>query len=131
VLELLSGVEPLGFVLLGVEVEDGLLLFGFAEFISVLELELGEVVLLDPEGEVEFMSELLELGLVVSDGDVVEDGELEVLDPVWLDEVEGLLCAPVPAAPPLCAIASPVEKITAVATVKSFLLICVFSLGAD
>jgi hypothetical protein len=129
----LSGVELFGLVLFGVEVEDGLLVFGFAEFMSVLpELELGEVVLLELDGEVEFMSELLELGVVVSDGEVVDEGELEVLDPVWLDEVEGLLCAALPAAPPLlCAIARPVEKMTAVATVRSFLLICVFSLCAD
>lgn len=77
---LLSGVE----LLFGlVELDEGLVevLFGFVEFMSeLLELEVGEVVsvelLLDGVVEVEFMSELLL---------VVEDGEVELVDPVWLD----------------------------------------------
>jgi hypothetical protein len=87
--ELVSGVVLLGLVLFGVEFDDGLLLDGFEEFISeLLEFEFG-VAPLPPvlEGEVEFMSEL-ELSV---EGDVVEDGEVEVLDPVWLDEVDGEL----------------------------------------
>lgn len=126
---LLSGVELFGLELFGVEVEDGLVvLLGLVEFGSVLleEVELGEVdvLLLELDGEVEFMSELLD------EGEVVEDGELEVLDPVWLDELDGLcvLLAPLPAL--LCAMARPVEKMTAVAIVRSFLLIRDFLLSA-
>jgi hypothetical protein len=135
VVELLSGVEPFGVVLFGVELDDGLVvLVGLVEFVSVL-LELlvddGEVasvlllVLLDVE--VEFMSELL----LLVDGEVVELGEVEVLEPVWLDDVDGvlwLLCAPLASGLVdellllLCAMAMPVEKITAVAIVRSFLL---------
>lgn len=123
-------------VLFGVELELGLVvLLGFelllGEVVSVLlEPELGEAEVLLPEGEVEFMSELLE--------PVDEDGEVEVLEPVWLDEVEGELCelcAPLPAPLPsfpeelleLWAIARPVEKSTAAATVKSFLPMCFIS----
>ena len=124
----MSGVELFGLELFGVEVEDGLfglvVLLGLVEFGSVLVvLELGEVdvLLLELDGDVEFMSELLD------EGAVVEEGELEVLDPAWLDELDGLcvLLAPLPAL--LCAIARPVEKMTAVAIVRSFLLIRDFS----
>ena len=120
-------------LLFGVEVEFGLVvLLGLVEVL--LELELGEVELLPLEldGEVEFMSELL----LLEDGEVVEEGEVELLEPVWLEDVDGLLCellVPLPAPEPsllvpvplalLCAMAIPVEKITAVAIVRSFLLI--------
>lgn len=132
------GFEPFGSVLFGVEVDEGLLvLFGLEEFISeLLEPELGDVELV-PEGDVAFMSEL-----EVEDGEVVEEGELDVLDPLWLDEVEGVLWpllvpapAPLPSLPPaavpalvLCATAIPVEKITAVAIVRNLLRISVSSL---
>jgi hypothetical protein len=140
VVELLSGVELLGVVEFGVEVDDGLVvLVGFVEVVSVLlelVLLLGEVaveLLLD--GVVEFISELL---LDEEDGEVVEEGEVEELEPVWLDDVEGVLCA-LPAALGsvlvelllLCAIAIPVEKITAVAIVRSFLLMRSVLLSAD
>ena len=134
---LLSGVE----LLFGlVELDDGLVevLFEFVEFMSeLLELEVGEVVsvelLLDGVEVVEFMSELLL---------VVEDGEVELLDPVWLDCVDGVLCAllaPLPAPFAslfelllvLCATAIPVEKITAVAIVRSFLLMPGVSCALD
>jgi hypothetical protein len=88
-----SGVELLGLLLLGVVVEDGLVvLLGLEEFMSELldgEVELGEleVLLLELDGEVEFMSVLL----LEPDGEVVEDGELEVLESLWLDDVDGLL----------------------------------------
>ena len=141
---LVSGVEEFGLLLFGVELEEGFeVLFGFEEFMSLLlELELGDVLLLELEsgevlllelleldgvlleldGEVEFMSELLP---------VVEDGEVEVLEPLGLDCVDGVLCellvplpAPFASLPLLLwATAMPVEKITAVAIVKSFLLI--------
>jgi hypothetical protein len=130
---LVSGVVLFGLLLFGVEFEDGLeLLPVLDEFMSEL-LELGFEVDPFPEvdGEVEFMSEL-EPELLLEDGEVVDDGELDVLDPVWLVDVDGALCAlpaPLPAplpsllpevAEPLCAIAIPVEKITAVAIVRSF-----------
>ncbi len=77
-MELVSGLVLFGLVLFGVEVEDGLeVLFGFVEFMSeLLELEFGVALGLLPEfdGEVEFMS-----GLAVEDGEVVDDGELELL----------------------------------------------------
>jgi hypothetical protein len=138
--ELLSGVELFGVLEFGVEVDDGLVvLVGFVDVVSVLlelVLLLGEVeveLLLD--GEVEFISELL---LDEEDGEVVEEGEVEELEPVWLDDVEGVLCA-LPAALGsvlvelllLCAIAIPVEKITAVAIVRSFLLMRSVLLSAD
>jgi hypothetical protein len=140
--ELVSGVVLLGLVLFGVEFDDGLeVLPELDEFVSVL-LELGfGVALLPPEldGDVEFMSEL-DGELLVDDGDVVDDGEVDVLDPVWLDEVDGTLCAlfaPLPAPLPsllptpepalLWAIAIPVEKIATVAIVRSFFRIVVFS----
>jgi len=90
-----SGVEEFGLLLFGVALEFGFdVLFGFDEFMSeLLELLLGDVVeeleLLEGEllvlldGEVEFMSVLLE--------PVVEDGEVELLEPVWLDWVDGVL----------------------------------------
>lgn len=71
---LVSGVELFGLVLFGVGLDDGLV-------VLLLELELGDVALLELEGDVEFMSELDVLVLelpVVSLGEVVEDGELEV-----------------------------------------------------
>ncbi len=103
---MLSGVDEFGLLLFGVELEFGLdVLFGFEEFMSellelLLELGLVESVLdgvLDVveladgellvalDGEVEFMSVLLEPVVVV------EDGEVELLEPVWLDEVDGVL----------------------------------------
>lgn len=95
----MSGVELLGLVLSGVELEDGLVveLFGFVEFISVLlelelgdvllELELGDVLLeLELDGDVELWSVLEP---VVLDGDVVEEGDVEVPD--WVDELDGEL----------------------------------------
>ena len=98
----MSGVELLGLLLFGVE--DGLVvLLGLVEFMSVLlELELGDVELLEPDGEevdgdAEFMSVLrLELeGDVLlplaEEGEVVEDGEVDVLVPVWLDDEDGVL----------------------------------------
>ena len=66
--------ELFGLVLFGVGLDDGLV-------VLLLELELGDVALLELEGDVEFMSELDVLVLelpVVSLGEVVEDGELEV-----------------------------------------------------
>ncbi len=136
---LVLGFEPFGSVLFGVEVEEGLVvLLGLEAFVSEpLEPELGEVGLV-PDGEVAFMSEL-----ELEEGEVVDEGELDVLDPVWLDEVEGVLwplLAPLPAPLPsfpaaavpvlLCATAIPVEKITAVAIVRSLFRISVFSLSA-
>ncbi len=136
---LVLGLEPFGSVLFGVEVEEGLVvLLGLEEFVSeLLEPELGEVELV-PDGEVAFMSEL-----ELEEGAVVEEGELDVLEPVWLDEVDGVLWplfaplpAPLPSFPPaavlllLWATAMPVEKITAVAIVRSLLRISVFSLSA-
>ena len=141
-MELLSGVELFGLLEFGVDVDDGLVvLFGLVVSVLLelvvsvlLELELGDVdveLLLLLEGEVEFMSELL---LLDEDGEVVDDGEVEELDPVWLVEVDGVLwelVAPLPAPLAsllplvlllLCAMAIPVEKMTAVAIVRSFLL---------
>ena len=136
--ELVSGVELELFGVVELE-DDGLVdeLFGVVEFISeLLELELGDAVsveLLLGGVELEFMSELLL---------VVEDGEFELLEPVWLDWVEGVLCAllaplPAPLASllvlllELCATAIPVEKMTAVAIVRSFLLMPTVLLGAN
>jgi hypothetical protein len=137
---LVLGLEPFGSVLFGVEVDDGLLvLLGLEELVSeLLDPELGEVEVV-PDGEVAFMSEL-----ELEEGAVVEEGELDVLDPVWLDEVDGVLWpllaplpAPLPSFPPaavplllLWATAMPVVKITAVAIVRSLLRISVFSLSA-
>ncbi|HEY3929573.1 MAG TPA: hypothetical protein VGL89_14455 [Candidatus Koribacter sp.] len=94
---LVLGVEllPVPEVLFGVEVELGLvelvpLMSGLLELgeVELGEVELGEVVsvellLLGLDGEVEFMSELLD--------PVVDDGEVEVLEPVGLELVEGVL----------------------------------------
>jgi hypothetical protein len=128
--------EALGVLLSGVEVEFGLVvllglvLFGEVEFTS-------ELLELDVDGEVEFMSEVLE-----GDVEVVEEGELDVEAPVWLLWLEGVLCAllaplpaPLPSLPPaavpvlLWATAMPVEKITAVASVRNLLRIFVFLPG--
>jgi hypothetical protein len=135
--------ELFGLLLSGVEVELGLVvLLGFELF---GEVEFGEVEfmseLLDPEvdGVVEFMSELLD-----GEVEVVDEGELDVLEPVWLLWVEGVLCAlpvplpaPLPSLPPaavplllLWATAMPVEKTTAVASVRNLLRIFVFLPGA-
>lgn len=91
---LVSGVEVVPLLLFGVELEVGFeVLFGFDEFMSVLELllELGVVALLSVEEDdvllvpvVEFTSELL-----VLEGEVVEDGELEV--PLCVEELDGEL----------------------------------------
>lgn len=128
----MSGVELL---LSGVAGDEGLVVpLGLEEFMSEL---LASEPVLELAGAVEFVS-------VVEDGEVVEEGEVAVLDPVWLEDEDGLLCAlllpapaPLPSLPPmavplllLCAIAIPAEKITAVAIVRSLLLICVFSLSA-
>ena len=84
----MSGVEEFGLLLFGVEFEDGFeVLFGFDEFMSVLELELLLGVVLDVELLVpvdEFASELL-----VLEGEVVEDGELDV--PLCVEELDGEL----------------------------------------
>lgn len=104
---LVSGVEVVVLLLFGVELEFGFevlfgldefmsvelleLLLGFVEFMSVLELllELGVVALLPVEAEplapvVEFTSEP-----VVLEGEVVEDGELDV--PLCVEELDGEL----------------------------------------
>jgi hypothetical protein len=118
----------------------------FGLLLSGVEVEFGLVVLLGLEpfgevefGEVEFMSELLD-----GEVEVVDEGELDVLEPVWLLWVEGVLCAllaplpaPLPSLPPaavplllLWATAMPVEKTTAVASVRNLLRIFVFLPGA-
>ena len=142
----MSGVEllPVPVVLFGVELEFGVVVELLEEplvpLISELLEELdgevldGDVVEVELDGDVEFISELLEL--------VVEDGEVELVEPVWLEELEGVLwelCAPLPAPLPsllvelleLCAIAIPVEKMTADAIVRSFLPMRDVLLSAD
>ena len=87
---LLSGVELELFGLV-VLVDDGLVeLVGFVEFMSELLEPVGEVdvleLLLDGEDELEFELEFMSELLLV-----VDDGELELLEPVWLDCVDGVL----------------------------------------
>ena len=117
------------------------MLLGLVAFISVLEFGLWFAALpLGVDGVAGFMSELLELlGLTGDDGEVVDDGEVALVEPVWLEEVDGVLCellAPLPAPLPsllpaavplplLCATAIPVEKMTAVAIVRSFLFMMI------
>lgn len=94
----MSGVAAFGLLLFGVVLEFGFeVLFGFDEFISELLELLGDVELL--LGEVEEL-ELLEGELLVLDGDVgfmsvlldpvVDDGEVELLDPAGVDVLDGL-----------------------------------------
>ncbi len=95
--------DEFGLLLFGVELELGFeVLFGFEEFISVLlELLLLELGLVESvlEGVLEVL-ELLDGELLVLEGDVEfiselllveDDGEVEVLEPVWLDWVDGEL----------------------------------------
>jgi len=89
---LVSGVEllPVPVVLFGVVLELGLveLVPLMSELLEPelgeeVELEGDEVELLELDGEVEFISELLD--------PVVDEGEVELLEPVWLELLEGEL----------------------------------------
>lgn len=133
---MLSGVVLFGLDPVLPEVADGFVeLLGLVEFMSGLVLLVP--VLLVPLGD-----EALEFGAVVSELLVLEDGVVADV-PDGVDELDGFcwlcaLLAPLPAPfasllpiVPLCAIARPVEKITAVAIVRSFLLILVSLLSAD